>query len=127
MAKPLHKSLQHVFESREGEGIDLNELSNEQKMARAQQVKSLLQNPGWKVMNELVYILTESLTNSIRTAKPEEIKYIQGQINGLEAWQNSASVVLDLGDVAEQEIAAENDQSEAEDESSTRIEGGSPR
>lgn len=127
MAKPLHESLQHVFEPRESIGIDLNDLSNDQKVARADQVRGLLQNSGWKVMNELVFILTEALTNSIRTAKAEEILYIQGQINGLEAWQNSASVVLDDGDMALEEIAKENGEAKAEAESKARIEGGSPR
>lgn len=123
MAKPLHKSLQGVFEPRDSIGVDLNDLSSEQKIARAQQIRGLLQNSGWKVMNELVFILTESLTNSIRTAKVEEIRYIQGQINGLEAWQNSASIVLDDGDLAEQEIAKENDEAEAK----TEPQEGSPR
>lgn len=127
MAKSLHKSLQGVFEPREDEDLDLDKISNDQKVARAQQVRAMLQNPGWKVMNELVSILTTSLTNSIRTAKPEQIPYIQGQINGIEAWENSLSIVLDEGELAQQEIAAENDQAEAESESKTRIEGESPR
>lgn len=127
MAKPLNKSLKGVFEPREDEAVDLDKISDEQKVARAQQVRSMLQNPGWKVMNQLVFILTQSLINSIRTAKPEQIPYIQGQINGLEAWENSLSIVLDEGEVAEQDIAAENDQAEAEDESKRRIEGDGPR
>lgn len=127
MANPLHKSLQGVFEPRQDEGVDLDKISNDQKMARAQQVRAMLQNPGWKVMNELVSILTKSLTNSMRTAKPEQMPYIQGQINGIEAWENSLSIVLDDGDLAEQEIAIENDQAKADTESKIRIEGKSPR
>lgn len=127
MAKSLHESLKGVFEPREDGDLDLDKISNDQKVARAQQVRAMLQNPGWKVMNELVSILTTSLTNSIRTAKPEQIPYIQGQINGIEAWENSLSIVLDEGELAQQEIAAENDQAEAESESKTRIEGESPR
>ncbi len=124
MAKPLHKSLQHVFEPRDATGIDLNDLSNEQKVARAEQVRGLLQNSGWKVMNELVFILTDSLKNSISTAKIEDVKYIQGQINGLEAWQNSASIVLDQGDLAQQEIETENDEAQAR---KTEPQEGHPR
>ncbi len=113
MAKALHSSLKGVFEPREDSGIDLNDLSDEQKVARAEQVRSLIRHGGWKIMNEMVYILTSALKDSISTVKTEDLKYIQGQINGLEAWQNSASIILDQGDVAKSEIE-KNAQTEEE-------------
>ncbi len=111
--KPLHESLRGVFEPRM-DGIDLDDLSNEQRVARAEQVRSLIRHGGWKIMNELVFILTSSLKDSISTTKLENVHYIQGQINGLEAWQNAASIILDEGDVAKEEIEKDGDEEEAQ-------------
>ena len=102
----MDKHLQKLFEPRL-KASDLGDISPQIKVERAEIVRQMANGRGFEIVNEYVMATLDGLQDSIRSAPPEQLKGIQGRIDGIQAYQNAVNLVLVDGDAAK--LALEED------------------